>query len=206
VSRRDWLVVRVALSGAVASSIHQKPAGATVSAGSGGSGGAPFDPSSVKPTDAVSLFRTSNFARALAAARADLGAGARLDMLALYPGYHDITAVRAGTEVNVYIAANSNYTQNTTCGNPGSSPLFSFTQVQTAAPAMLAQRIATSGHVPQSQLNYMVVQVEPADHHLRWLVYPRHGNRVEYFQGSGPTGRLFEYVANSSTGLQPVHG
>jgi hypothetical protein len=216
------VVGAAALSSAVASSIHHNPAVASasssgsggVSAGSGsggapagsssGSGAAPVDPSSVKATDPVSLFRSANFARALGAARTQLGAGARLDMLVLYPGYLDITAVRAGTEVNVYLAANSRYTQNNTGGNPGSSPLFSFTQVQSDTPAALAQRIATAGHVPKSQLNYMVVQVNPADHHLRWLVYPRHGNRVEYFQGSGATGPLFEYRSGSSTGLQPV--
>lgn len=195
------VVGAAALSSAVASSIHH---GGAPAGSSSGSGGAPVDPSSVKATDPVSLFRSANFTRGLGAARAQLGTGARLDMLALYPGYLDITAVKAGTEVNLYIAANNRYTQTNTGGNPASSPLFSFSQVQSDTPAALAQRIATAGHVPESQLNYMVVQVNPTDHHLRWLVYPRHGNRVEYFQGSGATGPLFAYGSNSSTGLQPV--
>jgi hypothetical protein len=202
------------LSTVVAHSIHNAPAGAAGTSGSGsggggsdaGSSGAPLDASSVKPTDALSLFRTSNFTRALTTVRSHLGAGAQLDMLALYPGYLDLTAVRAGSEVNVYIAADGRYTETNTGGNPGGSALFSLKRVKTDVPAALARRIATSGHVPESQLNYMVVQVDPADHHFRWLVYPRQGNRVEYFQATGATGSLLEYLTNSSTGLRPVRG
>jgi hypothetical protein len=203
------VVGAVELSTVVAHSIHNKPAGAAASLGSGGgSGGASFDPSSVKPTDPQSLFRTSNFAQALGAARAHLGSEAELVTIALYPGYVVMTAVRAGSEVNVYIAANGRYTQTDTGGNPGSSRAFSLTRIQTGAPAALARRIATAGHVPESELNYMVAQVNSADNRFRWLVYPRRGNRVDYFQasGAGATGRLLEYCSNSSTGLQPVRG
>jgi hypothetical protein len=209
------------LSVAVAHSIHTPPAGAATGAGgsgtggggggggggastsTGGSGGAAFDASSVKPTDSRSLFRTANFARALALIREHLGAGAKLDNVALYPGYLAVTAVRRGTEVDVYLAADGNYTQSSG-GDPGDSPLFSLSRVKTDVPAALAQRIAGPGHVPQSQLNYMVVEVDPIVHQLRWLVYPRQGNRVEYFQASGASGPLLEYLSNSSTGLQAV--
>jgi hypothetical protein len=163
-----------------------------------------FDASSVRPTDPRSLFRPANLGRALAATRAHLGARAQLDMLVLYPGYLDLTAVGAGGEINVYIDANGSYMANNTGGNPGGSPLFSLPRVQADVPAALARRIAGSGHVPEPQLNYMVAEVDPADNHFRWLVYPRQGNRVEYFQASGATGPLLEYLSNSSTGLQPV--
>jgi hypothetical protein len=220
------------LSVAVAHSIHNPPAGAATGAsgsgsgvggsgsGSGGSGGggsgsgsasasgsagAAFDASSVKPTDSRSLLRTANFARALALVREHLGAGAKLENLALYPGYLAVTAVRRGTEVDVYVAADGTYTQSSG-GDPGDSPLFSLTRVKTNVPAALAQRIAGPGHVPESQLNYMVVEVDPIDHQLQWLVYPRQGNRVEYFQAPGATGPLLEYLSNGSTGLQAVRG
>jgi hypothetical protein len=165
-----------------------------------------LDPSAVKSTDPQSLFRTPNFSRAIGAARAHLGPGAQLDMLALYPGYLSMTAVRAGGEVSVYVAADGRYMQNDTGGNRGSSALFSLARVQIDAPAVLAQRIATSGHVPESQLHYMVARVDSSDHRLRWLVYPSRSSRVEYFQAAGATGPLLEYLANSSRGLQPVRG
>jgi hypothetical protein len=206
---------------AVADSIHNPRAGAATSAtgsasgsasgsGSGGgsasgSGGTAFDASSVKPTDSRSMFRTASFTRALALVREHLGAGAKLDNLALYPGYLAVTGVRRGTEVDVYIAADGTYTQSSG-GDPGDSARFSLTRVKSDVPAALAQRIAGPGHVPVSQLNYMVVEVDPIDHQLRWLVYPRQGSRVEYFQASGATGPLLEYLSNSSTGLKSVRG
>ena len=210
-SFRDGLVVRVRVRWR-----HRRPDRRAVAAASGGSGGskggagasggAPFDASSVKPTDPRSLFRTANLARALAAARAHLGTDARLDLLALYPGYLDFTAVRVDGEVDVYIDANGSYMASDTGGNPGASPLFSLPRVKADVPAALAQRIAASGHVPETQLNYMLAEVDPADNRFRWLVYPRHGNRVEYFQAAGATGPLLEYRSNSSTGLQKVRG
>jgi hypothetical protein len=202
---------------AVADSIHNPRAGAATSAGgsaggsgsgggsASGSGGTAFDASSVKPTDSRSMFRTASFTRALALVREHLGAGAKLDDLALYPGYLALTGIRRGTEVDVYIAADGTYTQSSG-GDPGDSARFSLTRVKSDVPAALAQRIAGPGHVPLSRLNYMVVEVDPIDHQLRWLVYPRQGSRVEYFQASGATGPLLEYLSNSSTGLQAVRG
>jgi hypothetical protein len=206
----------VELSSAVAHSIHHPPASAATSGrasanGSGSGSGNVFssgptvDPSSVKATDSQSLFRTANFTRALDLIRRHLGAGAKLDNLALYPGYLAATVVRGGSEVNVYVPAGGNYTQ-TSGGDPGSSALFSLRRVKADVPAALARRIAGPGRVPQSQLNYMVVEVDPVDHQFRWLVYPHQGNRVEYFQATGATGPLLEYLSNSSTGLQAVRG
>ncbi len=219
------------LSSAVAGSIHSTPAAATTSSGTGsgsgsasgtgsgsgsasgtgsgsgsatGTGAGPLDPSSVNAADAVSLFHTANFARALAAVRAHLGPGTRLAQLALYPGYLDLTAVSPGGEVNVYIAVDGHYEQNDTGADPGTSPLFPLARVSAREPAALAARIATAGHVPAAQLNYMVAEADPTNGQFRWLVYPHQGNRVEYFETSGANGRLLEYLANSSTGPQPV--
>jgi hypothetical protein len=196
----------VEVSAGVAHSIHDQVAGVAASGIVSGSNGGSFDASSVGSTDPRSLFRTSNFARALTLARMRLGAGARLETLALYPGYLDVTAIRAGSEVDLYIPADGGYTQTNTGGSAGASVLFSFTQVSASVPAALARRIGTSGRVRESQLNYMVAEVDPADKHFRWLVYPRSGTRVEYFQASGATAPLLEYLSNSSTGLQPVGG
>jgi hypothetical protein len=203
------------LSSAVAGSIHTTPAAATTSSGTAsstgsgsgsasGSGAGSLDPSSVSAADAVSLFHTANFARALAAVRAHLGPSTRLAQLALYPGYLDLTAVRPGGEVNVYIAVDGRYEQNDTGGDPGTSPLLALARVSAHEPAALAARIATAGQVPAAQLNYMVAEADPTNGQFRWLVYPHQGNRVEYFETSGANGQLLEYLANSSTGPQPV--
>jgi hypothetical protein len=220
-----FVVWIVAIAGAaevstvVAQSIHANASSATPSGGGstgggstsgsgstsgGGSVGASVDPSSVKATDPQSLFRASNFARALATARTNLGPGAKLSMVVIYPGYASLTAVKGGSEVLVYIAVNGRFMETNTGGNPGTSPLFPLTQVKADVPASVAQRIATSAHVPESQLHYMVAEVDPSNNHFRWLVYPQTGNRVEYFEASGATGPLLELLSNSSTGLQPV--
>ena len=200
----------VAVSSTVADSIHAKPA-AAVSGGSGASGsnptqpaGGPPDPSTIKPMDPLSLFRTANLTRALATVRAHVGAGARIDNFALYPGYLAMTQVRGASEVEVYIDADGRYSTTNTGGSPGGLPVFPLSLVSATVPAALAQRIATSGHVAESELGYFVAEVDPVRNTFRWLVYPKQGNRVEYFQAAGATGQLLEYLAGSSTGLQPV--
>ena len=195
------------LSTVVAHSIHNTPGGASATGGSGsaGSGGSSFDASSVTATDSVSLFRTPNFARALAAASSSLGSGAQVEQLALYPGYLSLTAVKGGTEVNVYVNAVGTR-EVSSGGTPGNQPLVSLARVKADVPAALARRIATAGRVPESQLRYMVAEIDPVDNHFRWLIYPLQGSSVEYFQAAGATGPLLEYRNNSSAGLQPVRG
>jgi hypothetical protein len=203
----------VELSTAVAHSIHNpaptSSSGSSGSSGSTGGGGgssaAPFDASSVKPTDPRSLFRTANLQRTFTAARTHLGARAKLEMVALYPGYVVLTAVKQGHELDVDIQANGTYISTDTGGSSAGSALFSLPRVKTDVPSALARQIASSGRVPESQLNYMVAELDPVDGHFRWLVYPRQGNRVEYFEAPGATGPLLELLANSATGLQPVH-
>ena len=155
----------------------------------------------------MSLFRAANLSKALAKARAALGAGARLDNFALYPGYLSMTAVKGGGEVQFYIDAYGQVQRTASPGSPGSTPLFRLSAVSASVPAALAHRISTAGHLPASALHYVVVLVDPiSGHGLTWLVYPVQGNRVEYFKASGANGPLFEYRANSSTGLQLVSG
>jgi hypothetical protein len=206
----------VAVSNTVASSIHTTPTSASVSgssgsgasfSGSGSSGAGSVDPSSIKASDSGSLFHTANFARVMAKARAALGPNAQVDNFALYPGYVSITAVKGGNEVNFYGAATGRVEQTSTGGSPGGTKLFPLSQVGAGVPAALAHRVSTAGHVPISQLHYIVVMVNPVSGHgLWWLVYPVSGNKVEYFKASGASGPLFEYRSNSSTGLQPVSG
>jgi hypothetical protein len=206
------------VSSVVAKSIHTKPAGATIagggssgsgssggSSGIGSSGGGTADPSSIKATDQSSLFRTANLARALAAARSQLGATARVDDFALYPGYLAITAVKGGSGVDFYIDANGRSTRTATGGAAGpAGSRFSLARVKADVPAALARRIATAGGVPESRLHYMVAETDPVSNRFRWLVYTVQGSRVESFQAPGKTGPLLEYRANSSTGLQRI--
>src|SRR5437764_8171702 len=170
----------VEVSSVVAKSIHNKPAAAagggsfTASGGGAGSstasgGGTSVDPSKVGATDRVSLFRAATLSRALAAARAQLGADARIDNFALYPGYLALTAVKGGNEVEFYVDVNGRSSRTTSSGAAGSDALFSLAHVKPGVPDALARRIATSGHMPASALHYMVAQVDPISHRFRWL-------------------------------------
>jgi hypothetical protein len=205
-----------AISSTVAGGIHNKPAG-TASLGSGvSSGGSSVtasgsssgpDPSSIKSTDKLSLFRTANLDHALSTARRALGSGAQIGNFALYPGYLSITAVKGGSEVDFYVDANGRVIQTATGGSADPESTFRLAQVGGSVPAALAHRIASAGHVPESQLHYIVVDVDTeAGHKLEWLVYAVQTSRAEYFKAPGATGPLLEYRRNSSTGLQPVPG
>lgn len=203
------------LSTVVAHSIHKSPTATSVNISGTGTGSSTtqtvtgtnndvsFDASKVKSTDPKSLFHAANFARVLALVRSHYGAGAKLDSVAIYPGYASFTVVKGGSEINVYINAVGAF-EPSTGGNPGPTPLFRLSQLRANVPATLARRIAAEGHVPASALRYMVADIDLVNARLRWLVYPDQGNRVEYFRANGATGPLLEYLANSSTGLQPV--
>lgn len=171
---------------------------------SGSSSSSSQDPSSVTASNSASLFHTVNFARVLSVARSHLGAGAKIDNFALYPGYLDLTAVKGGNEINFYISAFGTINQSTSGGAAGSTGLFPLSDIAAGAPAALAQRIATAAHVPESRLHYMVAMSDPISGKFQWLIYPLQGGKVEYFQTKGAT--LYEYRANSSTGPQPVKG
>jgi hypothetical protein len=203
-----WLVAvaaAVEVSSVVADSIHNKSAsgGSSSASGGGGSGGGRADPSSVKATDPDSLFASPNFAKALAAARSRLGAGAEVTDLALYPGYLDLTVIKGSGEDDFYIDTYGRSMQ-TSLGASSGEAAFPLSLVKVGTPAALAKRIATEANVAQSQLNYMVADVDPVSNHFQWLIYPVQGTAVEYFQSSGGSGPLFELRTNSSSGPQPV--
>jgi hypothetical protein len=181
------------LSAVVARNVHTQQAAASI------------DASKVTATDALSMFRTANFQKALATAQKHLGAGAQLNRLVLYPGYLDLTAVRGGSELDVYVNVAGTY-DLTTGGTPGDEVLFPLSKVKASDPAALALRIDVRAHLPQSYLNYMIAEVDSETHHFHWLIYPHKGHGVEYFQTSGPHGRLFEYATHSPTGLTRVRG
>jgi hypothetical protein len=165
---------------------------------------ASFDASAVTAAEPQSLFHTAKFAQALAVVRTHFGANARVNRFVLYPGYLSATVVTGPTTTtDVYVNAAGKY-EPSDGGSPDSSPTFPLARVPASAPAALAQRIATTGGVPESQLHYMIAERELISHRFHWLVYPVDGGPVTYFETSGPTGRLFEYRTNSTTGLQPV--
>jgi hypothetical protein len=180
------------LSTVVADHVHREQATAS------------FDASSLGASDARSLFRTANFARALAAVRKHFGSEARFNDFVVYPGYLSATVVTSpSTSTDVYVSAVGRYNA-TDGGTPGGMPTFSITRIAPDAPAVLAHRIAIKGGTPLSQLHYMVAEQELIENRFRWLVYPVTGNRVEYYFASTPASRLFEYLNGSSSGPQPV--
>jgi hypothetical protein len=163
-----------------------------------------FDASSLSASDPRSLFRTANFARALAAVHKHFGSEARFNNFVVYPGYLSATVVTSpSTSTDVYVNAAGKY-EPSDGGTPGGMPTFSVTKIRADAPAVLAQRIAIQAGTPLSQLHYMVAEQELIENRFHWLIYPLTGNRVEYFETSSSTGRLFEYVNGSSSGPQPV--
>src|SRR5207302_11187951 len=153
-------------------------------------GGGSQDPSSIRATDAASLFRSSNFERALGAARSQLGTHAQLDNFVVYPGYLAVSAVKSGHLVEFYVDANGRSSTTSTSASAGDTSLFSLARVKAEAPAGLTKRIAKLGHTPESQLHYMVARTDPINGKFEWLVYPLEGNRVEYYQAVGGTGPL----------------
>jgi hypothetical protein len=196
------------VSNVVADGIHSRPAGSSSTRSSSLTAGSDTpDPSSIKSTDQESLFRTANFSRALAHVRASVGDQAGVEDFVVYPGYLSVTAVKGDSEVDLYVDAGGRVEQTESGGSPGGSPVFRLGQIKADVPAALALRIARSGHVPESQLHYIVVESDSASSkRLQWFVYTIHGSRVDYFKAPGATGPLLEYRANSASGLQPVSG
>ena len=168
------------LSSAVAHSVHTEAATASV------------DVSHLGSTSSQSLFRTANLEKALATVRKYFGPHARLDNFVIYPGYLSAD--------DVYVSATGTYDPTTTSATPAPGPLLSLSQVKADAPAALAERIATAGHVPKAGLNYMIAELDPSNHRFRWLIYVKKGYGVDYFYASGPTRPLFVYRTASTEG------
>jgi hypothetical protein len=184
------------VANAVSGSIHT-----TSASGSGGSGSStapPFDASTVKPTDGDSLFAQANFARALGLLRGHTPAGAKISDLAVYPGYISATVDSGGSELNIYIDADSSVQVTNTGGSTSGDATFRLSLLAPGGPAQLIGRIAAAGHVPEAQLAYLVIDGDPISGRIEYLAYPASGNRVEYFHAGSPTGRLTEYLTNGS--------
>lgn len=171
------------------------PAGSGSGAGSGSAPSAPFNASAVEAADSDSLFHAANFARALAIVRSHVGAGARLDSVALYPGYAALTLANNGRESDLYVDASGRYDRTDT-GATVTDPVFSLASVLAAGPGTLARRIARGTRIPLSQLHYVVIRVDPDTKQLQWLVYTVPGTRLEYFQAAGVSGPMIAYGAN----------
>lgn len=210
------VVAAVAVSSAVAGSIHKTAKTSTKggvsisfgdssgdSSGSGSGGSSSVDPSSVKATDRLSMFRAPIFTPALAAARKQLGANARVEEFVIYPGYLSVQAAKGNTEANFYGAVNGQ-ANISTGGSPGGTPTFSLSKINPGAPPALVAKITRAAHIPASQLHYMVAEADPSSNRFRWLVYTTPDSRVEYFETGGIGAPLFEYRKNSATGLQRV--
>lgn len=180
-----------ALSSVVASNVRTERAAAS------------FDAGAVTAADSDSLFHTANFAKVLSIARRHVGADAKLDSLVIYPGYLSMTQVKGNREADVYVAANGRFDITDTGPHIGDSRLFALAHVAANAPAGIAQRIAALAATPLSQLHYMVLEPDPVNHRLRWLVYTVSGNPTTYFETAGPHASLYKL---GSAGLERVRG
>jgi hypothetical protein len=167
---------------------------ASLSGATGTPGAGTFDASTLQATDPLSLFRTANFAKALATVRTRLGAGVEVSEAAVYPGYLALTAVKSGQEDDVEIDAQGNY-ESTSMGSAAGQAGFPLSELAVNGPATLAQRIARYGATPETHLHYMVIDIDPTSNKVEWLVYTLKGSRVEYFHASSPTSLIHGYIA-----------
>lgn len=207
----------IELSSAVARSVGTESNAVTVRTGRPGfggssagvrvteSGGSPVNPRNVTATSRLSLFRASNLAPAIRAARRELGRDARVSVIAIYPAYMSIVAVKGAMTVNY------TYTQGVAATSPGggamSGPaLFALGRVSATAPGALVRRIASRAQVSAKHLRYIVAQVDPVSKRLQWYAYLRPGSRVTYFEASAQRDPLLELPAGGSSGLQRVGG
>lgn len=183
------------------------PSGSLGSSSGGSSGGsgtqttsAPFDASSVKPTDSQSLFRPTNFALSLAILRKHIGANPRIQLLRLAAGNVIVMYPGGGHDNEAIINADgSGMLENTGPIDP-STQLFPLSKVDAGTPAVLAARIAKFGNSPVSRLDYMVAEIEPITNAFQWLVYPVGGGTV-HFEAAGPTSSIHEFSGSSTRTL-----
>jgi hypothetical protein len=182
----------IGVSTVVAHSIHHELA--TTSA----------DPSNLTSTDKLSLFKTANLAKAMAIAAKDVGPNAQVDSFTLYPGYASIQVVQGNTETDEYVNVNGDHSQSTSPFTDTGDVLFPLSEITSDFASTLAQRIATLGQTPESQLHYMIVETDPDTKKLVWYAYTVPGARAEYFQMNAPNGKLFAEI--SGVGLKRAKG
>ena len=128
------------------------------------------DPSSINAADKLSLFQAANFNRVLAKARAALGPNAKGRELRRVPRLRVDHRRKGRDEVDFYADANGGV-DNSGGGSPGGSQAFPLSKIAAGSAAVLVHHIATAAHTPQSQLHYLVVDVDPVSGKMEWLVY-----------------------------------
>ncbi len=201
----------IALSSTVASSVGSSTSTTATSISGAGSvtqttteaPSTPFDASSVKPTDPRSLFVAANLRRALSLVRAHAGADPRVELLRLAAGNLIVMLPRGARENQVIVGADgSTMVQDIGPATGAPTPLFRLSRVRPEAPAAIAARIARTGRMQLSQLNYMVADADPIDATFRWLVYPVGGGSV-HFEAATATGPITEY---SPSGAHKLSG
>ncbi len=189
-----WVVAAICaveVASAVSGSIHTS--------------GSSTDPTSMTATDPGSMFRTKNFTKALEQIRGKVGPNARLDNFVVYPGYVTAIAVTATGESDVTYYADGRFLKDDTPGSPGNDSLVPLSHIKPTTPAVFAARIARIGHMPLSQLHYMVAMIDPISNKgIVWMAYPVEGTSVEYWQAANGTGRLLVERKTSSSGPEPV--
>jgi hypothetical protein len=187
------------VSAAVASGIHTTTA-STAGAGAGPTSGgptpgvtpsvpsaptsaAPFDASSVKPTDRGSLFEGSNFRRVLLIAQHHLGSRADVEMTRIAPGAVQMTVLKGSRQDLIMIDIKGDYSSTDDGPLIGSAQVYYLSQLGAHVPATLAHRLATLAHQPISSINYMLVQTDPAAQEFFWRIYTT--KQGVYFQAAG---------------------
>jgi hypothetical protein len=201
------IAASVAISTAVAHSIHSGSSSTSNSNPTAGAGAGPipttatptaptstapsFNAANVKPTDTDSLFIASNFGRVLAVAKHHLGARANIERARLSPGQLQLTTVaKSNDQSEVLIDANGSYSSTSIGPLVGSAQVYYLSQLGANTPATLARRIASGAHVPISALRYMLVATDPAQQQFFWRVYSTKPG--VYFQAGYATGPILE--------------
>jgi hypothetical protein len=190
------------VSAAVASGIHSTSTTPAAAAGAGPTSSvtpstpnvptpaAPFEPSSVKPTDSRSLFVGSNFRRILQVAQRHLGAKANIEMTRIAPGAVQMTVVKGSKQSLIMIDIKGDYSSTDDGPLVGSAQVYYLAQLGARVPSALAHRLATLAHQPTSSINYILVQPDPAAHEFFWRVYTTKPG--VYFQAAGATSPIQE--------------
>ncbi len=190
------------VSAAVASGIHSTTTtptaaqnagpipGATSSTPSVPTPPAPFEASSVKPTDPSSLFIGSNFRRILLIAERHLGSRANVELTRIAPGAIQMTVVKGSKQSLIQVDIKGDYTSTDDGPLVGSAQVYYLSQLGTHVPSVLAHRLATLAHQPTSSINYMLVQPDPAAQEFFWRVYTT--KQGVYFQAAGANSPIQE--------------
>jgi hypothetical protein len=151
---------------------------------------APFDASSVKPTDPRSLFIGSNFRRILLIAQHHLGPRANIEMTRIAPGAIQMTVVKGSKQSLIMVDIKGDYSSTDDGPLVGSAQVYYLAQLGAHVPSVLAHRLATLAHQPTSSINYMLVQPDPAAQEFFWRVYTT--KQGVYFQAAGATSPIQE--------------